>query len=123
MTYCFLMLAQSGVDDAHVEQNLARVGDFVEFAKSIVELIVVVPTQGRDPSLNLLRKPTVSAYATPPSNNTTRPLLLPVSTTLCLSIRESTTMAAEWLAEQLRMEEYISNAHGEIGASQCWGAR
>ena len=48
------MLAQSGVDDAHVEENLARVGDFVELAKSIVELIVVIATKGRNPGLNLL---------------------------------------------------------------------
>lgn len=36
------MLAQCGVDNAHVEENLARIADFVEFAKSIVELIVVI---------------------------------------------------------------------------------
>lgn len=36
------MLAQCGVDNAHVKENLARIADFIEFAKSVVELIVVI---------------------------------------------------------------------------------
>lgn len=42
--YCFLMLAQSGMDDTHVEENLARVGDLVKLSKGIVEFIVVITT-------------------------------------------------------------------------------
>ncbi len=48
------MLAKRRVDDAHVEQNLARIGDLVEFAKRIVEFIVVVAAEGRDPRLDFL---------------------------------------------------------------------
>lgn len=44
VAYCFLMLAQSGMDDTHVEKNLARVGDLVELSEGVVELIVVVTT-------------------------------------------------------------------------------
>lgn len=53
-THSFLMLAQCGVDNAHVEKNLARIADFVEFAKSIVELIVVITSQSGYPSLDFL---------------------------------------------------------------------
>ena len=49
------MFAESGVDDAHVEENLARVADLIELAERIVELVVVVAGQGRNPSLNFLR--------------------------------------------------------------------
>lgn len=52
--YSFLMLAKRRVDDAHVEQNLARIGDLVEFAKRVVEFIVVVAAEGRDPRLDFL---------------------------------------------------------------------
>lgn len=38
------MLAQSGMDDTHIEENLARVGDLVELSKGIVEFIVVITT-------------------------------------------------------------------------------
>ena len=56
------MLAQCGVDNAHVEENLARIADFVEFAKSIVELIVVITSQGGYPSLDFLCNETTLAY-------------------------------------------------------------
>lgn len=44
VAYCFLMFAQSGMDDTHIEENLARVGDLVELSKGIVEFIVVITT-------------------------------------------------------------------------------
>lgn len=61
-TYSFLMLAQCGVDNAHVEENLARIADLVKFAKSIVELIVVITSQGGYPSLDFLCNETSLAY-------------------------------------------------------------
>lgn len=70
------MLAQSGVDDAHVEEDLAGIANLVELGKSFVEFVVVVATQGRDPGLNLLHKPRVSAYTTPSSDKTIRPISL-----------------------------------------------
>lgn len=50
------------MDNAHVEENLARIADFVEFAKSIVELIVVITSQGGYPSLYFLCNETTLAY-------------------------------------------------------------
>ncbi|KAK1241789.1 hypothetical protein MKX07_007612 [Trichoderma sp. CBMAI-0711] len=75
-THSFLVLAQSGVDDTHVEENLACIANLVELSKSFVKLIIVVATKGRDPGLNFLHKPRVSAYATPSSDKTTRPTSL-----------------------------------------------
>ncbi len=49
------MLAEGGVDDAHVEEDLGRVGDSVELQERLVELIVVVPAQGRYPRFYFLR--------------------------------------------------------------------
>jgi hypothetical protein len=49
------MLAQCGVDDTHVEEDLARVGDLFELAEGIVELIVVVAGEGGNPRLDFLR--------------------------------------------------------------------
>lgn len=70
------MLAQRGVDDAHVEENLARIANLVELGKSFVKLVIVVAAQGRDPGLNLLHKPRLSAYAAPSSDKTMRPTSL-----------------------------------------------
>jgi hypothetical protein len=56
------MLAQCGVDNAHIEENLARIADFVEFAKSIVEFIVVITSQGGYPSLDFLCNGFTLAY-------------------------------------------------------------
>jgi hypothetical protein len=53
-TYSSFMLAQRGMNNAHIKQDLARVGNFVEFVECIVEFIVVVASQGRDPSLDFL---------------------------------------------------------------------
>lgn len=54
-TYRLLVLAESGVDDAHVEEDLARVADLVELAERIIELIVVVAGQGRNPGFDFLQ--------------------------------------------------------------------
>lgn len=48
------MLAESGVDDSHVEEDLAGVGDLVEFADGIFELVVVIAGQGSNPRLDFL---------------------------------------------------------------------
>ena len=42
------------MDDAHVEENLAGVGDLVKLSQSILELVVVIATQGRNPGLDFL---------------------------------------------------------------------
>lgn len=62
-TYSFLMLAQCGVDNAHIKENLARIADFIEFAKSIVELIVVITSQGGYPGLDFLYTQITLAYS------------------------------------------------------------
>ena len=48
------MLAQRGVDDAHVEEDLGCVGDLLELLQRLVELIVVVAPQGGDPGFYFL---------------------------------------------------------------------
>lgn len=48
------MFAEGGVNDAHVEEDLACVANLVEFVEGIVELVVVVAGEGGDPSLDLL---------------------------------------------------------------------
>lgn len=53
-TYGLLVLAEGGVDDTHVEQDLGGVGDGLELPKRIVEFIVVVTAEGRDPCLDFL---------------------------------------------------------------------
>lgn len=53
--YRFLVLSEGGVDDTHVEQYLAGVGDFLELGEGVVELVVVITSEGGDPSLDLLR--------------------------------------------------------------------
>lgn len=53
-TYSLLVLPQRGVDDAHVEQDLARIGNLVKLAEGIVELVVVVASEGRNPGLDFL---------------------------------------------------------------------
>lgn len=53
-TYSSFMLAQRSMNDTHVEENLAGVANLVEFTESIVEFIVVVAGEGRDPSLDFL---------------------------------------------------------------------
>lgn len=50
------MLAESGVDDAHVEQNLGRIGYCVELLQCLIELVIVVAPQGGDPGLYFLLK-------------------------------------------------------------------
>jgi hypothetical protein len=67
------MLAQRSVDNAHVKENLTRITDFIEFAEGIVELIVVVTSQGGYPGLDFLYKQTTSAYDTllPPGTDCT----------------------------------------------------
>lgn len=53
-TYSFLVFAQSGVDDTHVEEDLAGVTDLVKLLESIIELVVVVVTKGGNPGLDFL---------------------------------------------------------------------
>ena len=48
------MLAEGGVDDAAVEEDLGRVGDGVEVFEGLVELVVVVAGEGGDPRLDFL---------------------------------------------------------------------
>jgi hypothetical protein len=50
-----LVLAESSMDDAHVEEDLAGVGDLVKLSQSIFELVVVVATKGRNPGLDFLK--------------------------------------------------------------------
>lgn len=56
-TYGLLVLTERGVDDAHVEQDLGGVGNGLKLPKRIVELIVVVAAEGRDPCLDFLKAP------------------------------------------------------------------
>ena len=53
-TYSFLVLAECGVDDTHIEEDLAGVADLVEFIEGVVEFVVVVAGKGGDPGLDLL---------------------------------------------------------------------
>lgn len=50
------MLAEGGMDDAHVKQNLGGVCNDLKLLQCIIELVVVVPRQGGDPSLYFLVK-------------------------------------------------------------------
>jgi hypothetical protein len=52
--YSFLVLAEGRVNDSHVEEDLGRIRDVFEVAQCLLKLIVVVPAQGRYPSLNFL---------------------------------------------------------------------
>lgn len=53
-SYSLLVLAESRIDDAHVEQDLGRVRDLLERLERLVELIVVVELEGLDPCLYFL---------------------------------------------------------------------
>lgn len=59
-TYGFLVLTQSGMDYAHVEEDLGGIGDAVELLESFVELIVVVTAKGGNPCLDFLGRPLAS---------------------------------------------------------------
>lgn len=48
------MLAEGGVDDADVEENLAGFSNLLELFDSIVKFVVVVSSQGSNPGLDLL---------------------------------------------------------------------
>ena len=64
VTYSSFMFAQRSMNDTHVEQNLAGVANLVEFVESIVEFIVVVASEGSNPSLDFLYvSPSVSVSA------------------------------------------------------------
>ena len=54
VSYRLLVLAEGGVDDAHVEQDLGGVRDPVKGLQRLVELIVVVELEGLDPCLDFL---------------------------------------------------------------------
>ena len=59
-SYCLLVLAEGGIDDAHVEQDLGGIRDVAERLERLVELIVVVELQGLDPCLDFLLRARVS---------------------------------------------------------------
>lgn len=40
------MLAERGMYDSHIEEDLTRVGNLLELAKCAVELIVIIERQG-----------------------------------------------------------------------------
>lgn len=42
------------MNDTHIKENLARITDLVKFAQRIIELIVIISSQGRNPSLDFL---------------------------------------------------------------------
>lgn len=48
------MLAKGGVDDAHVKQNLGGVGNLLEIAQCLIELIIVVPRERGNPCFYFL---------------------------------------------------------------------
>ena len=52
--YSFLMLAQGSMDDTHIKENLGRIRDVVEFLQRLLEFIVVIAAQGRDPRFYFL---------------------------------------------------------------------
>lgn len=52
------MLAEGGVNDANVEEDLGRIGDLLKLLQGFVELIIIVPSECRDPSLNFLKETT-----------------------------------------------------------------
>lgn len=53
-TYGLLVLAKGGMDHAHVEEDFGGVRDLVELAQGVLELVVVVAAQGRDPGFYFL---------------------------------------------------------------------
>ena len=48
------MLAEGGVNDTHVKEDLGRIGDLFELAQCLVEFIVVILRKGCDPALYFL---------------------------------------------------------------------
>lgn len=54
MAYSLFMLAESGVDDAHVEPDLGSLGNRLERLQRPVKLIVVVEFEGLDPCRDFL---------------------------------------------------------------------
>ena len=52
--YSFLVLAECGMDHAHVEEDLASVANFSKLVESLFEFIVIVAAQGCHPSLDFL---------------------------------------------------------------------
>lgn len=54
VTHGLFVLSQGGVNHAHVEENLGCVGNWLEILQCLVELIVVVPREGGDPTFYFL---------------------------------------------------------------------
>lgn len=54
LTHRLLMLAESGMNHAAVEQNLGRVGDLVKDLQCDVKLVVVVAGEGCHPGFDFL---------------------------------------------------------------------
>jgi len=53
--YSFLVFAESGMDDTHVEEDFRGIGNVLELFQGLVELVVVVPPKGGDPRLDFLQ--------------------------------------------------------------------
>ena len=70
-TYGLLVLAERCVDHAHVEEDLGRVGHLLKLPQRLVELIVIVPAQGRNPRFYFLSWLLARRGATP--GTATRP--------------------------------------------------
>ena len=49
------MLAEGGMDDTHVEENLAGIAYLFEIGEGIIKLVIVVSCEGRNPCLDFLR--------------------------------------------------------------------
>jgi hypothetical protein len=61
------MLAEGGVDDADVEENLAGFSNLLELFDSIVKFVVVVSSQGSNPGLDLLETRSVTVHPLTPA--------------------------------------------------------
>lgn len=50
------MLSEGGVNHAHIEENLGCIGNWLEVLQCLVELVVVVPREGGDPTFYFLER-------------------------------------------------------------------
>lgn len=55
-THSFLVLAEGSMDDTHIKEDLGGVGDLLELAQCLVELIIIVPPQGGNPRFYFLSR-------------------------------------------------------------------
>ena len=68
--------------NTHVEQNLRRIRNTIEFLQCLLELIVVVSAQGRDPRFYFLDKE-LALHIQNYYNSLLKLINLPASKTLC----------------------------------------